>query len=209
MGARFFDLWAESLPFNPLAIDDPSRRNLQALTIELRDAVDIAARAYARLGHRQLTKLQQAFEEAFEEARTAGRRAPTLRNVHELLDDDLSGVIGDLTGTDLFGDGPPLGSVVDHDVVFGLNRIPGTGMTTTLAAGFILAALYLKLLEMPQVANQVTYTTPQIVPGRTPASTAGFHEIGATGFEPATARPPAACATRHSIWPTPPKNDVE
>jgi hypothetical protein len=31
-------------------------------------------------------------------------------------------------------------------------------MTTTLAAGFILAALYLKLLEMPQVANLVRYT---------------------------------------------------
>ncbi len=82
--ARFFDLWSESLPFNPLAIDDPTRRNLQALTIELRDAADIAARSYARLGHRQLTKLQQAFEEAYESARTAGRPAPTLLDVHEL-----------------------------------------------------------------------------------------------------------------------------
>ncbi len=31
-------------------------------------------------------------------------------------------------------------------------------MTTTLAAGFILASIYLKLLEMPQVANTVSYT---------------------------------------------------
>ena len=157
-GASFFDLWQSPLPFNPLAIEDPSRRNLQALTIELRDAVDIAARAYARLGHRQLTKLQQAFEEAFEQARLARRSAPTLSDVHELLDDDLRGVIGDLTGTDLFGDGPPLGSLIRQDAIFGLNRIPGTGMTTTLAAGFILASLYLKLLEMPQVANTVSYT---------------------------------------------------
>jgi hypothetical protein len=157
-GAQFFDLWEDSLPFNPLAIDDPSRRNLQALAIELRDTAEIAASAYGRLGRRQLGKLQQAFEESFEQARTSGRRAPTLADVHELLDEDMRGVIGDLTGTGLFGDGPPLGSVVNQDVIFGLNRIPGTGMTTTLAAGFILAALYLKLLEMPQVANKVTYT---------------------------------------------------
>lgn len=158
VGATFYDLWQESLPFNPLAIENPTRRNLQALTIELRDAVDIAARSYARLGHRQLSKLQQAFEEAFEQARQAKQDAPTLGQVHELLDDDLRGVVGDLTGTDLFGDGPPLGSLIGRDAIFGLNRIPGTGVTTTLAAGFILASLYLKILELPQVANKVTYT---------------------------------------------------
>jgi hypothetical protein len=156
-GATFYDLWEESLPFNPLAIENPTRRNLQALAIELRDAVDIAARSYARLGHRQLSKLQQAFEVGFEQARQSGTAAPTLQDIHELLDEDLRGVIGDLTGTGLFGAGPPLGSLIERDAIFGLNRIPGTGITTTLAAGFILASLYLKALELPQVANRVSY----------------------------------------------------
>src|SRR4029078_11519643 len=52
----------------------------------------------------------------------------------------------------------PLGGISACEVVFGLNHIPGTGLTTTLAAGFILASLYLKLLEMPQVHNDVEYT---------------------------------------------------
>jgi hypothetical protein len=156
--ARFYDLWNEPLPYNPLSIDNPSRRALQGLIIELRDTVEIAARPYARLGHRQLGKLQEAFEEAFESARQRNGAPPTLADVHGLLDEDLRGVIGDLTGTDLFGEGPPLGELIDADVIFGLNHIPGTGLTTTLAAGFILSALYLKLLELPQVANKVTYS---------------------------------------------------
>jgi hypothetical protein len=155
VGADFYDLWESPLPFNPLAIDDPSRRALQGLRIELRDTVDIAARAFTRLGHRQLGKLLEAFERAYEQA--APGEMPTLDDVHQLLDDDLKGVIGDLTGTELFGAGPPLGSLIDQNVIFGLNHIPGTGLTTTLAAGFILSSLYLKLLEMPQVANQVNY----------------------------------------------------
>jgi hypothetical protein len=153
--ARFYDLWESPLPFNPLAIENPARRSLQGLRIELRDTVDIAARPFARLGHRQLGKLLEAFEQAY--AQAAAGSMPTLLDVHELLDDDLKGVIGDLTGTELFGAGPPLGTLIDHNVIFGLNHIPGTGLTTTLAAGFILSSLYLKLLEMPQVANQVNY----------------------------------------------------
>ncbi|HEV2857953.1 MAG TPA: hypothetical protein VGW80_06070 [Solirubrobacterales bacterium] len=154
-GARFYDLWESPLPFNPLAIENPTRRSLQGLRIELRDTVDIAARPFARLGHRQLGKLLEALEQAYAQA-PAGSM-PTLLDVHQLLDDDLKGVIGDLTGTELFGAGPPLGTLIDHNVIFGLNHIPGTGLTTTLAAGFILSSLYLKLLEMPQVANQVNY----------------------------------------------------
>jgi hypothetical protein len=156
VGARFYDLWESPLPFNPLAIDEPTRRALQGLIIELRDTVEIAARPYARLGHRQLGKLQEALERAFAEGTRTGS-PPTLMDVHELLDDDLKGVIGDLTGTELFGSGPPIGTLIDADVIFGLNHIPGTGLTTTLAAGFILSSLYLKLLEMPQVANRVNY----------------------------------------------------
>jgi type IV secretory pathway VirB4 component len=155
IGAQFYDLWEHPLPFNPLAIDDPSRRALQGLRIELRDTVDIAARPFTRLGHRQLGKLLEALEQAYAQAPQGAM--PTLNDVHELLDDDLKGVIGDLTGTELFGAGPPLGGLIDQNVIFGLNHIPGTGLTTMLAAGFILSSLYLKLLEMPQVANQVNY----------------------------------------------------
>jgi hypothetical protein len=173
-GAQFYDLWQQSLPFNPLAIDDPSRRALQGLVIELRDTVEIAARAFTRMGHRQLGKLQEALEQLYDEARRAGRSAPTLADLHELLDEDLRGVIGDLTGTGLFGDGPPLGSVIEQDVIFGLNHIPGTGLTTTLAAGFILSSLYLKLLEMPQVANVVKYTLVIDEAHRV----ASFHSVG-------------------------------
>jgi hypothetical protein len=153
--AKFYDLWQNPLPFNPLAIDQPSRRALQGLRIELRDTVDIAARSFARMGHRQLGKLLEAFEQAYAQAPQGAM--PTLLDVHELLDDDLKGVIGDLTGTELFGAGPPLGDLIDENVIFGLNHIPGTGLTTTLAAGFILSSLYLKLLEMPQIANKVKY----------------------------------------------------
>jgi hypothetical protein len=144
------------------------------LIIELRDTVDIAARAFTRLGHRQLTKLQLALESAYEESRRSGKGFPTLYNLHEFLDEDLRGVIGDLTGTELFGDGPPLGALIEEDVVVGLNHIPGTGLTTTLAAGFALAALYLKLLEMPQVFNKVTYTIAIDEAHRV----ASFHSVG-------------------------------
>ena len=47
-------------------------------------------------------------------------------------------------------------------------------MTTTLAAGFILSSLYLKLLEMPQVANTVTYTLVIDEAHRV----ASFHSVG-------------------------------
>ena len=157
-GAKFYDLWHETVPYNPLATDSLTRRSLQGLTIELRDTVDIAARAFTRLGHRQLHKLQEALETAYEEKRRTHDDFPTLADLHLYLDDDLRGVIGDLTGFDLFGEGPPLGALIEQDVIFGLNHVPGTGLTTTLAAGFILASLYLKLLEMPQIHNEVIYT---------------------------------------------------
>ncbi|MGH2946705.1 MAG: helicase HerA-like domain-containing protein [Solirubrobacteraceae bacterium] len=172
-GASFHDLWLDGLPYNPLALESQDRRALQSLVIELRDTVDSAARAYMRLGHRQLSKLQTAMERAFEDARQAGR-IPTLSDLHEFLDEDLRGAIGDLTSTDLFREGPPLGTVIDQNAVFGLNHIPGTGLTTTLAAGFILSSLYLKLLEMPQVANEVKYTLVIDEAHRV----ASFHSVG-------------------------------
>jgi Helicase HerA-like C-terminal len=173
-GAKFYDLWNETVPYNPLATDNPTRRSLQGLTIELRDTVDIAARAFTRLGHRQLHKLQEALESAYEEKRRTHNAFPTLSDLHEHLDDDLRGVIGDLTATDLFGEGPPLGDLIGEDVIFGLNHIPGTGLTTTLSAGFILASLYLELLEMPQVFNEVSYTLAIDEAHRV----ASFHSVG-------------------------------
>lgn len=173
-GATFYDLWNESLPYNPLATDDATRRALLALIIELRDTVDIAARSFTRLGHRQLHKLQEALESAYDEKRRTHNAFPTLLDVHAYLDDDLRGVIGDLTQTELFGEGPPLGQLIMNDVIFGLNHIPGTGLTTTLAAGFILAAIYLKLLEMPQVYNEVIYTLVIDEAHRV----ASFHSVG-------------------------------
>jgi hypothetical protein len=173
-GATFYDLWNDTVPYNPLATDNLTRRSLQGLTIELRDTVDIAARAFTRLGHRQLHKLQEAVENAYAEKRRTHNTFPTLAEVHGYLDDDVRGVIGDLTGTDLFGEGPPLGDLIDEDVIFGLNHIPGTGLTTTLAAGFILASIYLKLLEMPQVYNKVTYTLVIDEAHRV----ASFHSVG-------------------------------
>lgn len=172
-GASFFDLWRDGLPYNPLSLESPDRRALQSLVIELRDTVEGAARAYMKLGHRQLSKLQTALETVFESARQAGS-VPTLADLHGVLDDDLRGAIGDLTGTELFRVGPPLGTAIDTDAVFALNHIPGTGLTTTLAAGFILSSLYLKLLEMPQVANTVTYTLVIDEAHRV----ASFHSVG-------------------------------
>ena len=173
-GATFHDLWNETLPYNPLATDNPTRRSLQGLIIELRDTVDIATRAFARLGHRQLHKLQEALESAYDEKRRSHDAFPTLGDLHGYLDDDLRGVIGDLTGTELFGQGPPLGTLIEADAIFGLNHIPGTGLTMTLAAGFILASLYLKLLEMPQVHNTVIYTLVIDEAHRV----ASFHSVG-------------------------------
>jgi len=74
-----------------------------------------------------------------------------------LLDDDLRGIIGDLTGNQIFGEGAPLGDATDENVIFGLSRIPGNGLTTVLAAGFILSALQLKIQGLPPVANTIRY----------------------------------------------------
>jgi hypothetical protein len=51
----------------------------------------------------------------------------------------------------------PLGEIIDQNVVFGLSKIPGNGLTTVLAGGFILSALLLKIQSMEPVANTVRY----------------------------------------------------
>jgi hypothetical protein len=156
VGAQFIDLWNEGAPFNPLALRDVDQRTVESAQIELRDAVDVAARSFTRMGHRQLNKFRQVLHEAYEIGRRE-ERWPTMMTVNDLLDDDLSGVIGDLTRNQIFRDGPPLGDIVDANVIFGLSQIPGNGLTTVLAAGFILSALLLKIQSMPPVANTIRY----------------------------------------------------
>jgi hypothetical protein len=154
--AKFIDLWEDGAPYNPLALDDQGARAVEKAVIELRDAVDVASRAFTKMGHRQLNKVRATLERAYATAR-AEQRWPTLRTVDGLLDDDLLGVIGDLTRHEIFKDGPPLGDAVNDNVVFGLSKIPGNGLTTILAAGFILSSLLLRIQGMQPVANTIRY----------------------------------------------------
>jgi hypothetical protein len=154
--AQFLDLWNEGAPYNPLALATLDDRSVRTAVIELRDIVDVATQSFARLGVRQKTKLQHKLAEAFEQGKR-DNQWPTLRTLDGLLDDDLRGVIGDLTSNDLFREGPPLGDVTDHNTVFGLSNIPGNGLTTVLAAGFILGSLQLKMQGLPPVANSLRY----------------------------------------------------
>ncbi|MEH1130139.1 helicase HerA-like domain-containing protein [Micromonospora sp. CPCC 206061] len=155
-GAEFLDLWNGGAPYNPLALDEATDRAVETAVIELRDTVEDATKTFTRIGHRQRAKLQEALERAYAVARTEGRW-PTLKLLDDQLDADLSGIIGDLTRYELFRDGPPLGQVIDRNVVFGLSRIPGNGQTTVLAAGFILSALLLRVQALPPVPNTVRY----------------------------------------------------
>lgn len=156
-GARFFDLWDGGAPYNPLALQNDTRRAIDSAIIELRDIVDVAARSNnINMGHRQLTKLREALRKAFAIRESEGRW-PTLATLDGYLDADLDAAIGDLTRNKLFNDGPPLGEVIGENVVFGLAGIPGNGLTTVLAGGFILSALLLKMQGLAPVANTIRY----------------------------------------------------
>jgi len=154
--ARFLDLWDTGAPYNPLALPEGGPRQIRSAVIELRDIVDVATQSFARMGVRQKAKLADALAEAYRIG-DAERRWPTLMTLDSLLDDDLRGIIGDLTGNQIFGEGAPLGDATDENVIFGLSRIPGNGLTTVLAAGFILSALQLKIQGLPPVANTIRY----------------------------------------------------
>jgi hypothetical protein len=142
--------------YNPLALADDSPRAIDTAVIELRDTVEEAARAFTRMGVRQKAKLEKALRDAYAIGRQEGRW-PTLRTLDDQLDADLAGVMGDLTRHELFKSGEPLGNVIDHNVVFGLSKIPGNGQTTVLAAGFILSALLLRVQNLPPVPNTIRY----------------------------------------------------
>ena len=155
--AQFLDLWNGGAPYNPLALNDTTDRAIKSAVIELRDAVEEALRSVnTRLGPRQREKLKTALAAAYDVRRTE-KRWPTMQTLDDKLDPDLAGIIGDLTSNALFGNGEPLGDVVDHNVVFGLNKIPGNGATTQLAAGFIFSSLLLKVQSLPPVPNTIRY----------------------------------------------------
>lgn len=155
-GARFIDLWDTGAPFNPLALTTGDEREKRRAIIELRDIVDVAAQSFARLGVRQKDKLRKALEQAYEVSGEEGHW-PTMLTLNDMLDEDLRGVIGDLTREEIFRDGPPLGDAIEENLVFGLHEIPGNGLTTVLTAGFILSALHLRIQGLPQTANTIRY----------------------------------------------------
>jgi hypothetical protein len=155
-GARFIDLWDTGAPFNPLALAGDDEKEKRRAIIELRDIVDVATQSFARLGVRQKDKLRKALEQAYE-ASSAEGRWPTMLTLNDMLDEDLRGVIGDMTREEIFRDGPPLGDAIEENLVFGLHEIPGNGLTTVLTAGFILSALHLRIQSLPQTANTIRY----------------------------------------------------
>ncbi|MSO37870.1 MAG: ATP-binding protein [Acidimicrobiia bacterium] len=155
-GTSFFDLWDTGAPYNPLALLSDNPKAIETAIIELRDIVDVAARSFTVMGHRQQAKLHESLEEAYAIGRRE-KRWPTLATLNDVLDKDLRGIIGDLTSHRLFTEGPPLGEIIYKNAVFGLSRIPGNGLTTVLAGGFILSALLLKIQNLEPVPNTVRY----------------------------------------------------
>ena len=155
-GAEFINLWENGVPYNPLALEDDSPRTIDTAVIEVRDIVEEAARAFVRIGHKQREKIQTALYKAYGVRGSEGRW-PTFSTLNDELDSELASVMGDLTRYDLFRAGPPLGHVIDRNVVFGLSKIPGNGQTTVLAAAFILSALLLRVQSLPPVPNTIRY----------------------------------------------------
>ena len=64
-GTDFYDLWETGAPFNPLALLSDSPRAVETAIIELRDIVEVAARSFTHMGHRQQAKLRDALREAY------------------------------------------------------------------------------------------------------------------------------------------------
>lgn len=156
--AAFLDLWGRpGAPYNPLALaSEDDRAALDSRIIEFRDCVEQAMASFQRIGPRQKQSIARALESAYANARAEGRW-PTMLDLNREVSADIEHVLGDLTRYEIFSDGPPLESVIDQNVVFALNRIPGNGQTTVLAAAFILSVIGLTMQERPPVANAVHY----------------------------------------------------
>jgi hypothetical protein len=80
----FFD----GAPFNPLALPSDNPKAIETSIIELRDIVEVAARAFTNMGHRQLAKLQDALRVAYHIGRQE-HRWPTLKTLDDVLEKDL------------------------------------------------------------------------------------------------------------------------
>jgi hypothetical protein len=158
VGAEFLDLWGRpGAPYNPLALESlDDQAAIDAQIIEFRDSVEQAMASYQRIGQRQKSAVERALREAYGDALDEGRW-PTMLDLNRRIGDDIAHILGDLTRYEIFADGPPLASVADRRIVFGLSRIPGNGQTTVLAAAFLLSVISLEIQGRPPAPNQVTY----------------------------------------------------
>jgi hypothetical protein len=158
VGAEFLDLWGRpGAPYNPLALaEGEDRSTIDARIIEFRDSIEQAMASYQRIGARQKNSIERALRDAYRDAESE-HRWPTMLDLNRQVGDDIAHILGDLTRYEIFADGPSLGAVVDRNVVFGLNRIPGNGQTTVLAAAFLLSVVAQTMQDRPPVANTISY----------------------------------------------------
>lgn len=153
--ALFVDLWGKpGAPYNPLALGEGE--DLDSRVIEFRDSVDQAMASYQRLGTKQRRLVERALRAAYAECRGEGR-FPTLLDLNRHVPDDIDHILGDLTKYEIFTDGPPIGEVLNRNLIFGLSRIPGNGQTTVLAAAFLLAGISLAVQSLPPIPNALRY----------------------------------------------------
>jgi hypothetical protein len=143
-GVTVHNPWATPMPYNPLAIvasDDPRAKD--RAVIELRDS--IVQSCGAGLGHKQVSRLTDALDKVVASA--------TTDELHEVLDPELRAAIGDLTGRQLFGDGPPLGKLLESRSIVNLGDVPGDGRTKILFSAFVLATAAQNLATWPDAPH--------------------------------------------------------
>jgi hypothetical protein len=159
VGAQFLDLWGRpGAPYNPLSLtslDDQAAIDSQI--IEFRDCIEQAMASYQRIGTRQKQSVEHALRGAYRDAADEGRW-PTMMDLNRHLSDDITHILGDLTRYEIFSDGPPLATVIGQKLIFGLNRIPGNGQTTVLAAAFLLSVISLAMQSEPPVTRRIAYS---------------------------------------------------
>lgn len=146
-----FEPWRAPIPYNPLVVADTDGRAAERLAIDLRDAIAQAFLTRGRLGHRQIARIASALNE------TLAVNHPSMTTLHELLDDDLVAVLGDLTGGELFGAGPPVTSMLDERVILDLAAIPGNGVTGELLVAFVLVAACVRVGSAPFADGTVRF----------------------------------------------------
>ncbi len=78
------------------------------------------------MGVRQKAKLADALNEAYRIGAAEGHW-PTLMTLDSLLDDDLRGIIGDLTSNSIFGEGAPLGDATERTSSSAYRKSPAMG----------------------------------------------------------------------------------